>query len=296
MLARWGANNVLWILAGDGDYKGAKAEKWKKIGRAVFGDVPHAPVTMHPGGMQWVWNEFKDEAWYDVVGYQSGHGDDAKTIQWLTDGDVTEDWMKLPHRPFINLEPPYEGHIAYQSKKPITADVTRRALYWSLLAAPTAGVSYGGHGVWGWDNGQKPPTDHPTTGTPQPWDKALKLPGAEQMKVLSDFLHTIDWWRLRPTPMFVVNQPGNEKPERYVAAARTDEKDVMIVYIPEDRTIEIKLNALPSSPNITWVNPRTGKTSAAVAVVTTDTCQFPTPEEGDWILLMTSGAGKEKAK
>jgi hypothetical protein len=293
MLARWGANNVLWILAGDSDYKGPKSEKWKKIGRAVFGDVPHGPVTMHPGGMQWVWNEFKDEPWYDVVGYQSGHGDDAKTIKWLTDGDVTEDWMKLPHRPFINLEPPYEGHVAYQSKKPITADMTRRALYWSLLVAPTAGVSYGGHGVWGWDNGKNPPTDHPGTGTPQSWDKALKLPGAEQIKPLSEFLHSIDWWRLRPTPMFVVNQPGNEKPERYVAAARTDEKDLMIVYIPEDRTIEIKLNALPPSPNISWVNPRNGKTSPAVAVVTTDTCQFPTPEEGDWILLMTSGVGKE---
>ena len=62
MLARWGANNVLWILAGDGDYRGPNAQKWKKIGRAVFGDIPqHAPVTMHPGGMQWVWEEFKDE-------------------------------------------------------------------------------------------------------------------------------------------------------------------------------------------------------------------------------------------
>ena len=63
MLARWGANNVFWILAGDGDYRGPSAQKWRKIGRAVFGDVPHAPVTMHPGGMQWVWEEFKDEPW-----------------------------------------------------------------------------------------------------------------------------------------------------------------------------------------------------------------------------------------
>ena len=37
--------------------------------------------------------------------------------------------------------------------------------------------------------------------------------------------------------MFVVNQPGKRKPERFVAAARTDEKDLMLVYIPEDRTI-----------------------------------------------------------
>ncbi len=119
MLARWGANNVAWFLAGDSDYRGPKADRWKKIGSAVF-NVPHGPVTMHPGGMQWIWNDFKDEKWYDFVGYQSGHGDDDKTLRWLIEGPVAEDWAKLPHRPFINLEPPYEAHISYQSKKPIT--------------------------------------------------------------------------------------------------------------------------------------------------------------------------------
>ena len=128
MVARWQANPVFWFLGGDGDYRGEKAERWKRIGRAVFDGTSHAPVTMHPGGMHWVWNEFKDEKWYGVVGYQSGHGDDEKTLRWMTEGPLTEDWYKMPHRPFINLEPPYENHIAYQSKKPISADVARRAI------------------------------------------------------------------------------------------------------------------------------------------------------------------------
>jgi hypothetical protein len=288
MVARWGVHPAMWILAGDGDYRGEKSERWKRIGRAVFGDVSHGPVTMHPGGMQWVWDEFKDEKWYDVVGYQSGHGDDDATLRWMTEGPLTVDWTKMPHRPFVNLEPPYENHIAYQSKKPITPEITRRAMYWSLLNNPTAGVTYGGHGVWGWDDGTKPPTDHPSTGTPMPWRKALLMPGAEQMKNLLDFFTSIDFARLRPTPIFVVNQPGTATPSHYLAAARTDRKDIMIVYIPEDRTIEIKLDALPPSPNITWISPKTGEKSPAVAVVTANTCQFPTPAEGDWILLMTS--------
>jgi len=295
MVARWAGDDVLWILAGDGDYRGEKADRWKKIGRAVFGDIPqHAPVTLHPGGMHWYWNEFKDEKWLDIIGFQSGHGDDDKTLRWLQEGPPAEDWTRLPHRPFINLEPPYENHIAYQSKKPITADAARRAIYWSLLNTPTAGVTYGGHGVWGWDDGKNPPTDHPGTGTPQPWDKALKMPGAEQMAHLHDFFASIDWFRLRPTPIFVVNNPGAAKPEKFVAAARTDQKDQMIVYVPEDRTIEIKLASLPPSPNVTWINPRSGEKSPAVAVVTTDTCQFPTPSEGDWILLMKTQTEKEK--
>ena len=86
MVGRWSGNDVAYILAGDADYRGAKSERWKRIGRAVFGDIAHGPVTMHPGGMQWVWKEFIEEKWYDFVGFQSGHGDDAVTLKWLIDG------------------------------------------------------------------------------------------------------------------------------------------------------------------------------------------------------------------
>ena len=288
-LARWGANHVAWFLGGDADYRGEKAARWRKLGRAVFSGVPHGPVTMHPGGMQWVWNEFKDEPWYSFVGFQSGHGDDEKTLRWLIEGPPTEDWVKLPHRPFINLEPPYENHLGYQSKKPLSADFVRRAMYWSVLNVPTAGVTYGGHGVWGWDDGTKAPTDHPGTGTPMPWKKMLTNGVAEQVKYMHDFFTTNEFWRLRPTPMFVVNNPGKADPKRHVSAARSDNKEVMVVYIPEDRTIEIKLDSLPPSPQISWLSPRNGESSPAVAVVTTDTVQFPTPSEGDWLLLMRSG-------
>jgi hypothetical protein len=286
MVARWHAYPVAWILPGDSDYRGEKADRWKRIGRAVFGGIPHAPVTLHPGGMQWYWKEFRDESWLDVIGYQSGHGDDDNTLRWMTEGPPTDDWTKMPHRPFVNLEPPYENHVAYQSKKPHTPESVRRAIYWCLLNTPTAGTSYGGHGVWGWDDGTKPPTDHPGTGTPLPWRKALEMPAAQQMAHLYDFFTSIDFWRLRPAPAIVVNQPGATNITQFVAAAKTDQKDLALVYIPEVRTVEIKLDALPPSPNITWINPRTGEHNPAVAVVTANTCQFPTPAEGDWILLM----------
>ena len=293
MVARWGARAVAWILAGDGDYRGAQAERWRRIGQKVFDQVAHAPVTMHPGGMHWVWNEFKDEKWYDFFGYQSGHGDDDNTLRWLIEGPLNDDWAKLPHRPFINLEPPYENHVAYQSKKPISPDHVRRALYWSLLNAPMAGVTYGGHGVWGWDDGTRPPTDHANSGVPLPWQKALTMPAAEQMKHLSDFFTSIDWWRLRPGSVFIVNQPGKEAPRRFIAAARTDQKDLMVIYVPEDRTVEVKLDSMPPSPQVTWYNPRTGEKSPAVGVVTTSTCQFPSPSEGDWLLYMFTQKEKE---
>ena len=112
------------------------------------------------------------------------------------------------------------------------------------------------------------------------------MPGAEQITNLVKFFTSIDFQRLRPMPDAIVNNPGTQSVRKHVACARTEKKDITLVYVPEDRTIEILLEALPPSPDVKWFNPRTGETSAAVAVVTDRTAQFPTPAEGDWILWM----------
>jgi hypothetical protein len=156
-------------------------------------------------------------------------------------------------------------------------------------------VSYGGHGVWGWDDGTKEPTDHAGTGVPQSWRKALAMPGAEQMTNLYSFFTAMDFWRLRPMPEAVANNPGAQNARRFIAAARTEKKDLLLVYVPEDRTVEVMLDALPPSPEVRWWNPRTGERSPAVAVVTERTCQFPTPAEGDWMLVMRTQEKKEPA-
>jgi hypothetical protein len=284
MVARWGGDHVAWILGGDADYRGAKAERWKRIGRAVFGDVAHAPVTMHPGGMQWVWQEFAREGWYGFVGYQSGHGDDDNTLRWQIDGPPAVDWVRQPYRPFVNLEPCYENHLAYQSRKAITPEQVRRAMYWSLLHTPTAGVTYGGHGVWGWDDGTRPPTDHPGSGIPLPWRQALAMPGAMQMGHLARFFTSIDFGRLRPAPEAVVNQPGRVEPRRFIAAARTDRHDLLVLYVPGDREVDVKPDTLPPVPRASWFNPRTGEISTAAGEAASGALRFRTPSEGDWIL------------
>jgi hypothetical protein len=288
MIARWGANDVIWILPGDGDYRGPRAERWKRIGRALFGEEPHAPAILHPGGMHWVLNEFLGEKWLDIHGYQSGHGDDERTLRWIFEGPPATDWKKEPARPFINLEPPYENHLAYQSQTRIAPLTVRRAVYWSLLNAPTAGASYGGHGVWGWDDGTKPPMDHPRTGVPLPWPQALLMPAAEQMAHVATFFTSFDYWRLRPAPEVLASQPGKQGARRHVAAARSEAGDLLVVYVPEDRNVEILQKSLPPNFRASWFSPRTGEKPSVVAVVNDQAIQFATPDEGDWLLLVKS--------
>jgi hypothetical protein len=214
MVARYGAHHVVWILNGDGRYYGPVAEKWRRIGRAVFDLPPHAPVVQHPGGMQWPHDTFDAEKWIDLVGYQSGHGDDAETLQWLHSGPPARKWRTYRPRPFINLEPPYEDHICYQSRQRHSAYNIRRSSYWSLLNAPPAGLTYGGHGVWGWEETRRPPTDHAYTGTAQPWHAAMKLPGATHMKHMAGLFRTLPWTKLVPDQSLVLSAPKDPHPPR----------------------------------------------------------------------------------
>ena len=284
MVARWQAHDVIWILPGDGDYRGERAEKWKRIGRGVFGDAPHAPVILHPGGMHWVLKEFLAETWLDIHGYQSGHGDDDKTLRWMTEGPPAKDWPTEPARPFINLEPPYEHHIAYQSKQPIPPLVVRRAVYWSLLNVPTAGVTYGGHGVWGWDDGTKTPTDHAGTGIPFHWKKAIVMPAAEQMAHVAALFTSIDFWRLRPAPDVLAQQPGTAATTQFITAAASESRDLVVAYTPEARTITVVDKV--AAGRAAWHNPRTGARTAATGQHGNGGVQFETPEPGDWVLVV----------
>ena len=238
LVARYGANHVAWILPGDGNYFDERIDRWKRIGRAVFDTDDHAPVFLHPQGMQWAYDGFLGERWLDALGYQSGHGDDGRTLTWLHSGPPAEKWNREPIRPVINLEPPYEDHIAYQSRKRHTDDTVRRTLYWSMLNAPTAGTSYGAHGVWSWEMESKEPQEHGGTGVAKPWFEAMDLPGSSQLKHLSDLFHSLRWWELRPDRDFAKRVGKTPPPPPrggaaglHVAAARSPHGEA-VVYLP----------------------------------------------------------------
>lgn len=211
MVARYSANHVAFFLPGDGRYFDENAERWKRIGRAVFDREPHPPVFLHPQGMQWPYEAFLSEKWVSAFGYQSGHGDDDRTLEWLHSGPPSEKWTREPQRPVINLEPPYEDHIAYQSRQRHTADTVRRTLYWSLLNAPTAGTSYGAHGVWSWETAPAEPQEHRGTGVARPWFEAMELPGSRQVGHLVRLLGSIRWWTLRPADELVSTGRGEDE-------------------------------------------------------------------------------------
>lgn len=285
MLARWGADTVLWILAGDGDYRGSKAERWKRIGRAIFGNQPHAPVTLHPQGLQWNMAEFQDETWLDIAGYQSCHWDNQDAYGWLVEGPPATDWVRSPARPIINLEPNYEDIGAIDTKRRFSDFDVRRAIYRSLLVAPTAGVTYGAHGVWDWSDGRRAAVGHEGFGIPHPWREGLQFLGARQMRHLHQFFTSIEWWRLVPAPDMVPNQPIPADKSRFVVASRTETGDMGLVYLPDVPALELDTRSLAASLCMEWLNARTGEmTEGVMEIQRIINLKIVPPGDGDWLV------------
>jgi hypothetical protein len=296
-VARWHAYPVVWILNGDGKYLDEEAARWRRIGRVVFGETERgqrAPTMVHPGGQTWVGHEFKDEPWLDIVGYQSGHGDDEKAWRWIVEGPPATEWRSVPGKVVMNIESPYEDHVSYQSKERHPAVHVRRANYWSLLVSPTAGVTYGGHGVWGWDPGGTTPVAHPYTGVSKHWREALQLPGAQQMRHLHDVFASVPWWKLRPAQELLGGHPytvaqgsdgGGADVLRYVTAARTDDGRAAVLYLAAGGELRLDTSSLSGGLIATWVNPRDGSRANAGRVEQGQVA-LRSPDGDDWVLIL----------
>lgn len=284
--ARWGADPVAWLIPIDHESETNKIARWKKPGAAIFGMSHRAPVILSAGSRPQTLDEFRDQTWVDAFAYEPLTDLTDEAFKLAISGPFANEWKKEPTRPLVTVAPS-ENALARDSKKRFTSDDVRRAVYSNLLHAPPAGITYGAQGVVDWDKTLDQP---PKRKMALPlWHRAMFMPAAKQMAEVSKFVNSVDFWRLRPQPGFVAVQPGTMSPERFIVAAGTELKDLSAVYVPQERTLEIILEALPASPSVSWFNPRTGQNTPAVAVVGGRSCQFPTPEPGDWLLVMKAG-------
>ncbi len=283
MIARYGAYHVMWILGGDGQYVDDRAKRWRHVGEELFGKKApgiRRPVTVHAG--YWCADAFEDEDWWDFNGYQSGHVRE-RGLERITHGEPTT-WWRQHQQPVLNLEPNYEAH---RNRAPnaalddvFTAYDVRKAAWYSVLAGPPAGVTYGAHGVWGWHPRPEEPMTHPGTGLGAAWRDALELPGGDDMRLLAEFFSRIDWPALRPFQQALAVQPGDADPSQWIAIAKSDK--FVIAYLPSGGTLQFQADTLPAVKTGSWYSPRTGE------VVRLDPLKgsLEAPSTLDWVLVL----------
>ena len=282
MLARWGASDVAWLLAMDGNNPHA-AETWQEAGRAVLDRVPHAPVVLQPGAG--AFDRFRNKPWVDAWGYVID-ARAANPLREFLSSPLATEWNREPVRPLLDVQSVPENKLV--AGRRVTSDEVRRGVWCGLLLAAPAGAGYCADGVCNWNTVSGPGTNGLSGGGPLSWRAALDLPGAGQMANVAEVFNSFDFWRLSPAPLLAATQPG-APPNPAGLAAATDAKDLELVYLPGNRGAALSLDSLPGWPAVTWPNPRTGEKKRRGRRRRGPTIEFPTPAAGDWLLMIKGG-------
>jgi hypothetical protein len=281
MVARYGAHHVVWILGGDGKFVDEYEQRWKNIGRAVFGEQMHpGVVTTHPMGLSWYGAVYDDEDWLDIVGYQSSHSTARRTVEFITRGPAAKEWDKLPPRPVLNMEPIYDNIRPNATVRDI-----RNACWWSILATPVAGITYGANGIWSWLREGEEILNHRNHPGIKRWHESLDFLSGEQAALLASFMRALDWTRLRPAQDILVTQPGDENYKHFVSVVSTDAYNVIIVYVPAPMNVEFT-NPRGYSYTGQCFDPATGKYTPAIVSIKDNCLMIDSPGPEDMVLLL----------
>jgi len=264
--------------------------RWKTIGREVFQDIHHAPVTLHPHGRSWVGNLYAGEEWLDIVGYQSSHSNSERTVNWINQGPITNNWSSIPPRPIINMEPNYE-EIHFR----ISAEDVRNASYWSVFATPPAGITYGANGIWPWLREGETILYHnhePGTST---WKESIDFPGSLQIGYLSELMQQFRWWELKPDTTLLVEQPGKEVYNHYVPLLRSADYSTLLTYLPVASALKIR-NPLGLDYLGRWFDPVNNQYEAADIQMQNGVIEVSPTTTGDKVLILEQQLVRKSAR
>ena len=286
--ARPGALQVVWLLAGDGEYSGATAQRWHQIAAEALPATQKRLTTLHFCGQSWPMDDFRDAEWLDFIGYQSGHGSSAKHVRWLVQGPPSQAWLKVPARPIINLEPNYEGHPSSPRAAPLRRPLRAPRLLRSLLIAPTAGVTYGNNCIWLWSTRTEIPEGHEGPRPGRPMARGAGDARHAQHRAPAALLRRHALVDAAPGARAAVRPArgaGSEPLRR--PAARTEDGGLAVLYTPQGGTLPLHTALLRRPATACWFDPREGRCGEPIPVSGARQ-DFATPDERDWVLCIRS--------
>lgn len=223
----------VWVVSGDTGFETPEPlERYTKIADLMDELSPDSLKCYHiKGRYDGLPESLAERA--DLYLYQSGHNvsaqDGARTLA-LSFRD------RPGARPIINSEPCYEqigySHMVYGRFR--RADC-RRALWLSITAGASAGVTYGAHGVWNWQDPAARGKHGKGEGflTALPHEVALQLPGADDFALARRIVERYGLLELEPCQALLANH------EQDVFAARTDDGATTVVYVPTNASLEL---------------------------------------------------------
>ncbi len=234
LVARWGAQPVVWCLAGEGampyylsaDRDGDIALQrrgWTELARYVREIDPFGRLlSIHPTDLGT--RQVEDPSVLDFDMLQTGHGDRASLPHTLR--CVEAAYAGQPTMPVVNSEVCYEG-IGESCRQEVV-----RLMFWSSVLGGACGFTYGANGLWQLNRKDQPygPSPHGMSWGGPTWEEAMALPGSGQLGLAKQILAQWPYQRFEPHPEWVEPHATPEQPDQAVAAGVDGE--VRLVYLP----------------------------------------------------------------
>lgn len=258
--ARYDAFHVLWNLAGDGDYLGKYEQRWKEIGKQVFGNTNEnqSLVTLHPRGFQWYAQAYNMENWINYFSYQTGHVNSSFTAKWKSNGPLANQWNDLIPRPFIDTEPVYE-HPGQNNN----ANEVRKSILQSLFSGPIAGTGYGAWTTWPWLRKNETSINHGMTKpTAYDWKDGIESTASKQLAHLYRFMNTLEWWKFRPLVKNFIVELEYEK-DNPIFILSTENNKQLLVYFTSNGIFKIRNQHPNLKFQANWFNPSNAEIKSA---------------------------------
>ncbi|SDE80489.1 Putative collagen-binding domain of a collagenase [Pricia antarctica] len=286
-------DNIIWVIGGDRNPRNGTDDVaiWNEMAEGIAeaaGGYKYTLMTFHPqpdkngGSSQW----FHEQPWLDFNMHQTGHCANQPTYQL-----IKSDYELKIVKPVLDGEPLYEDHPNCFNAKELgysVADDIRRIMYWNVFAG-AFGQTYGCHDVW-----QMYTLDEEGINGPlRPWQQALDLPMANQVKHLKNLFLSRPFLNRVPDNSIVLDK--QEDDENYVIATRDNEGSFAMVYFPTGHERKISISNLKGNSFTSWwFDPRTGNSFKGHPFQKNTEVSIHPPSSGkgnDWVLVVDTSDG-----
>lgn len=268
-------SHLIWSLGGEvSSPKTVDSEKLASLARGIEegrkGGVQQI-VMMHSSGVR-TSHFYHAESFNQINNDQEAYG--SKGLY----EHMWKDWDKEPTKPTFVIETSYEG------VEGVGAFETRRAAYCSVFAGGI-GFGYGANAVWQfWRGGGDP--DYGSADPVKVYREEMEYDGAKQMEHLKNLImERPNFFDREPKQALLLSVTDDSLTKPIVC---TDNKEYVMVYIPDGKAVEIDTSVLKRSKlRIRKFNPRNGEYIVVEAEIE-NAGSYVTPdlEENDWVVLI----------
>lgn len=271
-------SNLLWIMGGDNDPKRDR-DCLAAMAEGLYSTAPkHQLMTYHASPGHSSTDLFQYTPWLNfcMIYTYWREKPNAPIIADLMPHvyeEALNEWSKTDIMPFVLGESQYEGS-GRRGNDMGNPQIVRRQAYWTMLCGG-AGHAYGSDLYF----------------FPSDWRDIMRYPGAYQMGYLKDFFDQIPWWTLVPDVrhMAVVSGYGEWSKSNYVTTAVSNDKKLLVSYIPEIQPIYVDFGYLSGNKfTCTWHNPSTGKKGKEFTVEKKGVQRMCPAYGNDWVLMIRS--------